>query len=151
MKQGNNTLFNLQPLSKLRIYMANKNGLDKPEYSLQELLEVVKDIIHSKGMVTNTTCPQDSFKIVDKIRNIIWSHFTENPAENVDTAVTPVRDTTENTVVEQNVSSGPIEELLHTGMIEDISVSHNVAFPSRAYSRFYEMLAPKLWFLSHHE
>ena len=79
--------------------MANKTGLDKIEYSLQELLEVVKDIIHSKGMVTNTTCPQDSFKIVDEIRNIIWSHFTENPAENVDTAVTPARDTTENTVV----------------------------------------------------
>ena len=85
--------------------MATKNGLDKPEYSLQELLEVVQGIIHSKGLDTNPTCPQDSFKIVDEIRNMIWSHFTENPAENVD--------------------PGPIEELLHTGMTEDISVSHN--------------------------
>ena len=137
MKYGGNALFELQPLSKLRIYMANKTGLDKIEYSLQELLEMVKDIIHTKEMVTSnptmSTCPQNSEQAlnmktlyVDEIRNIIWSHLTENPAENVDTAVTPARDTTENTVVEQTVSSGPIEELLHTSMIEDISVLHNV-------------------------
>ena len=105
MEPGNNTSFHLQPLSKLRVYMATKHGLDKPEYSLLELLEAVKVIIHSKGLDNDPTFPHDPFKIVDEIRNMIWSHYTEHPVEDVD--------------------PGPIEDLLHTGITEDISVAHH--------------------------
>ena len=49
MKYGGNALFKLQPLSKLRIYMANKTGLDKIEYSLQELLEMLNRHGNSGG------------------------------------------------------------------------------------------------------
>ena len=57
MDQNNSTSFCLEPLSDLRGYMAIKNGQDKSKYSLQELLKVI----------------QDSFKIVDEIKNMIWS------------------------------------------------------------------------------
>ena len=38
VKYGGSALFKLRPLSKLKIYMVNKTGLDKNQYSLQELL-----------------------------------------------------------------------------------------------------------------
>ena len=57
MDKNNPTSFCLQPFSDLKGYMAIKNGQDKSKYSLQELLKVI----------------QDSFKIVDEIKNMIWS------------------------------------------------------------------------------
>ena len=57
MDKNNSTSFCLQPFSDLKGYMAMKNGQDKSEYSPQELLKVI----------------QDSFKIVDEIKNMIWS------------------------------------------------------------------------------
>ena len=138
LKYGGSALFKLRPLSKLRIYMANKTGLDKNQYSLQELLEMLKDIIHTEEMVntsnhTMTTCPQNLEQAlniktlyVDEIRDVIWSHLTEKSVKSVDTAVTTARDTTENAVVEQAVSSGSIEEILHTSMIEDTSILDSV-------------------------
>ena len=64
VKYGGSALFKLRPLSKLKIYMVNKTGLDKNQYSLQELLAVLKEIIHTEEMVntsnpTMTTCPQN--------------------------------------------------------------------------------------------
>ena len=68
--------------------MATKHGLDKPEYSLLELLEAVKVIIHSKGQDNDPTFSHDPFQIVDEIRNLIWAHYTEHPVEEVNTAPT---------------------------------------------------------------
>ena len=105
MNSDHNTSFYLQPISKLRIYMATKHGLDKPEYSLLELLEAVKVIIHSKGQDNDPTFSHDPFQIVDEIRNLIWTHYTEHPVENVD--------------------PGPIEDLLHADITKDVSVAHH--------------------------
>ena len=94
-KVGSVLLFNLHPLSKLRIYLANITGVDQSQYSLQELLEILRDIIHTERMIStsNPICPQNSEQAVDsktlyvsEIRDIICSHLTENSVKSVDTA-----------------------------------------------------------------
>ena len=40
-----NTLFKLNPLSRLKSYMVSKTGVEKTHYLLLELLTVLKDII----------------------------------------------------------------------------------------------------------
>ena len=134
MDQNNSTSFCLEPSSDLRDYMAIKNGADRSEYSLQELLAVVEHIIHSKGLERGPTCPpQNPFKIVDDIRNIIWLHYTgsqypEDPAKNVGSAL--------------------VEELLHAGLTKDTSAPHNGGQQSQVehIRNFMKCLVPKCGF-----
>ena len=134
-----NTLFKLNPMSRLKSYMISKTGVEKTYYSLLELLTVLKDIIRGEGMLDYSNpsvilCSQDLEEAlnmralhVTEIRDLIWSHLTRVPAMSATPAVLAVVETTPDVAdgapVEQAVSlAHVVEGVLHASVTEDAEI-----------------------------
>ena len=85
------TLFKFKPMSTLKIFLITKTGVEKPYYSLKEILTSLKNIIQEEGLFDHANlsiilCSKDleealnmkAFHVIET-RDLVLSHFTKIP------------------------------------------------------------------------
>eukprot|EP00092_Neocalanus_flemingeri_P016378 GFUD01017727.1.p1 GENE.GFUD01017727.1~~GFUD01017727.1.p1 ORF type:complete len:362 (+),score=72.82 GFUD01017727.1:183-1268(+) len=86
-----NTLYEFQPLSKLKTFLIHKTGVEYPCYSLAEILTILKDVIRGEGLFDEANpsvilCSEELEEAlnmkalhVTEIRDLVLSQVTKVP------------------------------------------------------------------------
>eukprot|EP00092_Neocalanus_flemingeri_P016377 GFUD01017726.1.p1 GENE.GFUD01017726.1~~GFUD01017726.1.p1 ORF type:complete len:350 (+),score=74.25 GFUD01017726.1:187-1236(+) len=86
-----NTLYEFQPLSKLKTFLIHKTGVEDPCYSLAEILTILKDVIRGEGLFDEANpsvilCSEELEEAlnmkalhVTEIRDLVLSQVTKVP------------------------------------------------------------------------